>query len=108
MNVLEGFGLYLLGAFALITLSLFNILPTNYLGGLVIAGFIGGLFFFWLNSWRQGEKMLKAESLAVEVEKVVPSMPKEVEKYYPCEREPIPKSKSDEGQEKKEEPLVAV
>ncbi len=68
MNVLAAFALYLLGAFALILLSLYNILPVNYLGGFVIAGFVGGLFFAWLNAWRQGEKM-KVEEKPKDLEK---------------------------------------
>ena len=89
MNVLSGFALYLLGAFALILLSIFNILPVNYLGGFVIAGFIGGLFFPWLNAWRQGEEMLQIENQSIEGRKNAASLPQEVEKYYPCDREPI-------------------
>ncbi|MDH2900428.1 MAG: hypothetical protein PXY39_05605 [archaeon] len=61
--------MYLTGAFALILLSLFNILPVNYLGGFVIAGFIGGLFFAWFNAWRQGEKMLQIENQSIEAKK---------------------------------------
>ena len=61
MNVEMGYLLYLFGAFAAIALALFNIIPTNYLGGVVIAYFIVGLCFAWLNAIRQGEKMAKTE-----------------------------------------------
>lgn len=63
MNVLTAIGLYLLGAFTLIVLALLGILPTNYLGGFIIAGFLGGLFFAWLNAWRQGNKLERNDSL---------------------------------------------
>jgi hypothetical protein len=65
MNVLAAFGLYLLGAFTLIVLALLGILPTNYLGGFVIAGFMGGLIFAWLNAWRQGDKLDRNSSFEV-------------------------------------------
>jgi hypothetical protein len=63
LNVLAGYGLYLFSAFLLIALCLLNILPTNYLGGFVIAGFIGGVCFPWLNAVRQGNKMIEKERL---------------------------------------------
>ena len=61
MNVLAGFSLYLAGSFALIYLSLVNIVPTNYLGGLVIGLFIAGLFFAFGNTIYQTKKMNVAE-----------------------------------------------
>lgn len=59
MNVLSSFLLYLGLFFVMIFLALENILPTNYLGGIVIALFIGGLCYAWLNAWRQTNKLLK-------------------------------------------------
>jgi len=62
MNVLTGLGLYLALFFVMIVLALLNILPVNYLGGIIIALFIGGLFYAWLNAWRQTSKLVKVES----------------------------------------------
>ncbi len=64
MNVLTGFSLYLFGAFLLIVLRLTSVLPTNFLGGFVIAGFVGGLVFPFVNAVRQGEKMIASEKVA--------------------------------------------
>jgi hypothetical protein len=91
MNVLQGFCLYLLGAFILVVLALFNIVPTNYLGGFVIAGFIGGLFFAWLNAWHQGEKMSKttaaSKSQYGKVAAAQAVTASEELKNYPCMKE---------------------
>ena len=43
----------------MITLALFNILPVNYLGGIVVGLFISGLFYSWFNSWRKTNKLIK-------------------------------------------------
>jgi hypothetical protein len=80
MKLISDFGLYLLGAFTLILLSLFNVLPVDYLGGFVIAGFIGGLLFARLNAWRQGEKMFKAEISSEKLGAASPSLPLEPER----------------------------
>ena len=48
--------------FIMIALALFNVLPINYLGGMVIALFIGGLWYAWLNAWRQTDKLIDGES----------------------------------------------
>lgn len=87
MNVLTGFGLYLLGAFALIVLALFDVLPTIYLGGFVIAGFIGGLFFAWLNAWRQGENLLRKESPQARLQ--TSKTPVQAVSNYPCMKQII-------------------
>ena len=63
MNVLSSFILYLLAFFGMITLALFNILPLNYLGGIVVALFITGLLYSWLNAWRQTATMVKKDSI---------------------------------------------
>lgn len=86
MNVLAAFGLYLLGAFTLIVLALLGILPTNYLGGFVIAGFIGGLFFAWLNAWRQGNKLDRNESLEVSPQSGKAGSTHSIQNY-PCMKE---------------------
>ena len=61
LNILSSFLLYLGLFFVMIFLALENILPTNYLGGIVIALFIGGLCYAWLNAWRQTNKLLAVE-----------------------------------------------
>jgi hypothetical protein len=85
MNVLEGFGLYVFGAFSLVILALFNVVPTNYLGGFVIAGFIGGLFFAWLNAWRQGEKITKQPAIDTSKQTTVAAF--DELRNYPCMKE---------------------
>jgi len=62
LNVLSAFTLYLGLFFVMIALALFNVLPLNYLGGIVIALFIGGLCYAWLNAWRQTDKIIDVES----------------------------------------------
>jgi hypothetical protein len=64
MNVLSSFCLYLFVALLLIALCVANILPQNYLGGFVIAGFIAGVCFPFFNATRQGEKMIAREKAA--------------------------------------------
>ncbi len=63
MNVLSSFILYLVAFFGMITLALLNILPVNYLGGIVIALFIMGLLYSWLNAWRQTIKLVSKDSI---------------------------------------------
>jgi hypothetical protein len=62
MNVLEGFSLYLFGAFVLMVLCVFNVLPEYFLGGFVVAGFVGGVTFPFFHAVRQGKKMIAAET----------------------------------------------
>jgi hypothetical protein len=57
MNTASGFGLYLLGAFALVLACLLTPVLRNYLGAFVIFLFIGGVFFAWLNTIRQTNNM---------------------------------------------------
>lgn len=64
VSIRTNYVLYLLGFFVMITLALFRILPVNYLGGIVILLFIGGLFYFWLNAWRQTKMMISVKSTA--------------------------------------------
>jgi hypothetical protein len=44
----------------MIALALLNMLPVYYLGGIVVALFIVGLLYSWLNAWRQGRKPIRA------------------------------------------------
>ena len=46
----------------MIALALLNVLPLNYLGGIVIAMFIAGLCYAWFNAWRQTDKLIEVES----------------------------------------------
>ena len=85
MSISTSYVLYLLGFFVMIALALFRILPVNYLGGIVIVLFIGGLFYSWLNAWRQTKKMIGVKS---------PAEISEAEKEVERER-------------KQEEPIVA-
>ena len=64
MSIRTSYVLYFLGFFVMIALALFRILPVNYLGGIVIILFIGGLFYSWLNAWRQTKKMISVKSVA--------------------------------------------
>ncbi|MDG7001525.1 MAG: hypothetical protein JRN15_20705 [Nitrososphaerota archaeon] len=61
MKVLTGFALYLLGAFILIALGLTNVLPIDYLGGMVIGLYIVALIYAFVNAIRSGEKLIKQE-----------------------------------------------
>jgi hypothetical protein len=93
MNVITGFGLFLGGAFLLIVLALLNVLPTNYLGGFVIACFIGGLFFAWLNAWRQGEHFIETENSLQRGRTTEQAL-----KNYPCMKETMLGTRRGEGQ----------
>ena len=59
--MLTGFALYLLGAFILIALGLTNVLPIDYLGGMVIGLYIVALIYAFVNAIRSGEKLIKQE-----------------------------------------------
>lgn len=83
MSIRTSYALYFLGFFVMIALALFRILPVNYLGGIVIVLFIGGLFYSWLNAWRQTKKMISVKSEVSRVEKET------------------------DGERKQEEPIVA-
>ena len=61
MNVATSFIAYLGLFFVMIALALLNVIPVNYLGGIVIALFIGSLVFAWLNAWRQTEDLVKKD-----------------------------------------------
>lgn len=61
MNVLVGYALYLIGIFGTIALALFHVLPVDYLGGIIIALFIAGLVYTWLNAWRQTDKLIEVD-----------------------------------------------
>ena len=95
MNVLAGFSLYLLGAFALVVLSLLNIFPVNYLGGIVIIGFIGGLFYSWLNTWQRGRELSESEGMAMGRAMLHCQTATSME-TYPCLKELIERSKEGE------------
>jgi len=90
LNVLSALILYLGLFFVMIALALFKVLPVNYLGGIVIALFIGGLCYAWLNAWRQTDKIMNVESR----EKV--AQEKSVQKREASQREPEDKSKKKE------------
>jgi hypothetical protein len=62
MNVIESFLVYLGLFFLKIVLALEHILPLDYLGGIVVALFITGLFYAWLNAWRQTKKLIKEDN----------------------------------------------
>ena len=62
LNLLTALALYLGLFFVMIALALFKVLPVNYLGGIVIALFIGGLCYAWLNAWRQTDKLIDVET----------------------------------------------
>ena len=64
MSIRTSYVLFFLGFFVMIALALFRILPVNYLGGIFIILFIGGLFYSWLNAWRQTKKMISVKSVA--------------------------------------------
>jgi Na+/H+-translocating membrane pyrophosphatase len=60
MNVLTSLVLYLSFFFVMIALALLNILPLNYLGGIIIGLFIAGLLYTWANAWRQAKKIIES------------------------------------------------
>ena len=62
------FVLYLIAFFAMIVLTLFRVLPVNYLGEIVIALFISGLCYSWLNAWRQTDKMIQREETSKKID----------------------------------------
>lgn len=61
MKVLTAIALYLFAAFLLVALSLTSILPTDYLGGMVIGLYLIALFYAFANAIRSGEKLDRAE-----------------------------------------------
>jgi hypothetical protein len=61
MGVGIGYAIYLAAFFVMIGLALMRALPVVFLGGIVIALFIGGLFYFWLEAWRETERMIETE-----------------------------------------------
>ena len=71
MNVATSFSLYLAGSFALIYPSLVNIVPRDYLGGLVIGLFIFGVLYAWGNTIYQTERMLRLEERELQLEENV-------------------------------------
>lgn len=78
MGVGLGYVVYLAAFFAMILLALFNVLPVVFLGGIVIALFIGGLFYFWFRAWRETEQMIKKS----------PSLPSKTETEERRRKEP--------------------
>ena len=64
MNVLTSLVLYLSLFFVMIALALLNILPLNYLGGIIIGLFIAGLLYTWANAWRQTKKIIESSPQA--------------------------------------------
>jgi predicted tellurium resistance membrane protein TerC len=73
MGVGIGYAIYLAAFFVMIGLALLRVLPVVFLGGIVIALFIGGLFYFWLDAWRETEKMIETEKKHEEEEQPVPA-----------------------------------
>jgi hypothetical protein len=84
LTVLGGFALYLLGSFILIALGLFNIVPRDYLGGIVIALFIGGLSYSLAGAIYQTKAMIEAERI------------KSSNLKHPAEREAEPRKQEEE------------
>lgn len=64
----------------MIVLALVHILPVNYLGGIVVALFITGVFYTWANTWRQTRKLIKEDSAE---QKILEDEEVEMEREYP-------------------------
>jgi hypothetical protein len=62
MNTASGFALYLVGSFVLVVVCLLTPAIRYYLGAFVIFLFMGGVFFAWLNTIRQTNKMIETTS----------------------------------------------
>jgi hypothetical protein len=99
MKVIAGYSLYLLGSFLLIVACILNVLPQNYLGGFVIAGFIGGVCFPWLNAIRQGQSLIRKENSVLELEAKEPL-------EIPASIIGNPKREDEEKDRRREEPIV--
>jgi hypothetical protein len=102
MNILNSLVLYLALFLVMIILALEHVLPVNYLGGIVIALFIAGLFYAWLNAWRQTEKLIKGDSLhQSQLEKE--EREEETDYPYVLVQFPMPKQSRTSQEEKQEE-----
>lgn len=62
MNTFIGLTLYIAAYLVMIVVALLNLIPVDYLGGIVVALFIAGLFYAWLNAIRQTDNMIKTEN----------------------------------------------
>lgn len=88
MKVLTAFALYLFGAFLLVALSLTNILPTDYLGGMVIGLYLIALFYAFANAIRSGEKLDRAEKS--KMRETLKSVTEQERRMTPSEEEKKP------------------
>lgn len=98
MNVLTGFVLYFVLFFVMVALAVVHVLPADVLGGIVVGLFMLGVFYSWLNAWRQTSKLIRVQTQSPE------NPPASLQKVSKSENHPA----TEENEPKKEESPIAA